>query len=325
MSLKNCQKFCLILLLPLCFSIKVKAQEMIFFTEFNDFNLGTWLGQGNISQTESGCIVYFDDPNYLYTEYRLQARQAGRGGGVFALRNGTDTIPYSLEVEDLHNTGTYALNPGVYSPNLTYDPFCTAGSPPNGPNADLTLDINAVDLLAVPAGTYTGRIRLRARRVGGGASRAQQFVNASVTVDPLSLITGIDDINFGTYDGVAASLTRNESFCIYSNFNSGSYALRPSTTTTLMGDPNSFAVVSAGSDRLRYTVRVDGPNDASAGALVNNNQQVSGLNTNQTTPYSTNCNNVDNAAIFLEFSGSDLQAAPPGTYSGVITLMVEAI
>ncbi len=105
--------------------------------------------------------------------------------------------------------------------------------------------------------------------------------------------------------------------------NTGSYTISPSSGTT-GGIAGDFAVTD-GTNFIAYTVRLNDTVDGSSGSILTNGEVSSVLSTNQTIPYSPICNNGDNAALYLEMQGADLQAAPPSNYSGTLTLTVAPI
>jgi hypothetical protein len=247
--------------------------------------------------------------------YRLRASPTT--GSQYILRNGSNNLPFSLDVTDLHAAGTQTLSPGVYSSNLLYDPYCAD----HGPNAQLTMGVSQAALYSVPSGTYTVSLNLTAQRTSSSDTAIQSGLTGTVTIPKLIRISGVNDISLGIYDGVSPSVTYNEPYCIYTN--TSAYRITPSSTTvgTAIG---SFALDSGG-NKLQYSVRVSNTANASSGTLLTNGQTSGSLAANQSTPLSLNCNNGNNAAVYLQFGGTQLQSAPPGNYSGVLNLMVSPI
>ena len=304
--------------------------EVVFLPEFSDFDFNVWNGQGNVTLSQSTCILSYSGNIFNRRDYRLRASMnapAPSPSTSYRLYNSADSnysIPFSLESRDLHaGSGFELLSADIFSNLMTYQGCYIGGS---GANAELTLSILASDMYQVPAGVYEVDMDIEARRVNGsggltGDGATQTGLRGTIEVPSLIQISGLDDIPFGSYDGVSASVTQNEEFCIYTN--TSAYTVTPSSTT-VGTNPGSFALDSNG-NRIEYTVRVDNAADASSGPLLTNGQQSSALLANQPTPLSVNCNNSDNAGVYLEFSGPELQAAPPGDYSGVLTLMVSPI
>jgi hypothetical protein len=296
-----------------------------FYEPFDDFNFGTWNGQGSASLSSTACIRA--EQGSAFADYRLKAMMTAPAPSpaspmlLYNLANSAITVPFSLELEDLHGGGQQTLSPDVFSNVMRYSWYCFA----LGPNARLTMNIRAADLYAVPAGDYSARMDLEARRVnsGGGLTgdRDQQTgLLGQITVPALVRISGIDDIALGLYDGVSAIVAANESYCIYTN--TGNYTITPSSTTG--SSPGSFALLS-GSDQVEYTVKISNSTDASSGIQLENNQSSGPLVANQGVPLSPTCSGGDNAAVHVEISGSELQGKSAGIYSGTLTLQVAPI
>ncbi|MEX1032641.1 MAG: hypothetical protein WDZ30_04725 [Cellvibrionaceae bacterium] len=305
------------LVLP-CFAPNALAY-VGFWEEFEAYN-STWDGQGIVELATSGCIVSSTANNEWTVafgggnerDYRLQI------ASPFTLNNGSFSLPVGLTVTDLHGSGTQTLQANQYSSALTYNHYCAT----QGHNAELTMTINQADLYAVPAGTYTASFSLMAQRIGGGggSDSASDTLGATLVIPQLIQVSGIDNINMGNYDGLSASVNQNEPYCIYTN--AGDYTVTPSST---VGSSAGSYALSAGADQVEYTVRVSNTSDASNGTLLDNGETSQALSANQSAPLSPSCSGSDNAAVYVEILGSELQAKPAGTYTGTLTLQVAPI
>jgi len=303
--------------------------QIQFYTSFSNFTFNTWNGQGDISQSQTGCIAYLlfgFIPVAMDYQMRVQmnspAPSPGSAYRFYNIANNSYSFPFSISVNDIHAGGAPMwLNPNQYSNTLTYEPSCSGGQ---GPNAELTMSMLAADMYGVPAGNYRASTNAQARRLSGGSpaeTATQTNLLGTITIPSLIMITKMNDIALGVYDGVSANVTYNEPFCVYTN--ASAYRITPSSTTT-GAVPTTFALAN-GANRLEYTVRVRNTTNAASGTQLNNNQQSGSFSPNQSTPLSLNCNNGNNAAVYLNFTGPQLQAAPPGNYSGTLNLMVAPI
>lgn len=317
-------------LLILCCALSAPSFSRVeIFRPFNDFVFGTWNGQGNINMSQPGCIR-----SYTGNFFNLRARNfairaqmnspAASSASPYVFYNVADnnfSFPFALEATDLLAGGTQTLTPDIFSSAFIYELFvCFFG----GNSVELNLSALASDLYTVPAGNYRVSMDIEARRLnnGGGVTGDRDRQNnllGTITIPSLVRLSNIDDINFGIYDSVSATVNQNESFCIYSN--AADYTLTPSAAITA-GTANSFGLSSVNGDVLQYTVRINNSADASTGESLTNGQTSSPMNSNLSYPFSINCNGSDNAAVFVEINGADIQAVTPGDYSGTLVLQV---
>lgn len=143
-------------------TINVTKPARASITNLNDLTIASYIpGAGNQILTDDVC-VYSSRPNGAYT---IKATGSGTGG-TFALANGSNLLPYSVNwnyggVNALTNLGL-ALQPNVTSVALfkaaTDSSTCTGTVP--GPTARLIVTILATNLDAIVDGTYTGTLTL---------------------------------------------------------------------------------------------------------------------------------------------------------------------
>ncbi|MGH1469993.1 MAG: hypothetical protein ACRBCS_02290 [Cellvibrionaceae bacterium] len=329
--LKVLIKNCLIIILMLLTFPALARVEIV--RSFNDFVFGNWNGQGNLSLSQSACIRSYTGNNFFSLrarDFALRAQMntpASSSGSPFVfyhVSNSNYSFPFVLEVSDLLSGGSQTLAPDTFSNALTYQIFlCFFG----GNNAELTVSALANDMYAVPAGDYRVSMDVEARRLnnGGGVTGdrdRQNNVLGTVTIPSLVRLSNIEDINFGVYDGVSGVVSQNESFCVYSN--ASNYTITPSTLTSA-GSPLTFGLSSAGGKILEYSVRINNSADGASGVDLTNGETSGSMSTNLPYPFSVSCRNGDNAAIFIQIQGSDIQAVSPGSYSGTLMLQVAPI
>jgi hypothetical protein len=133
-------------------------------------------------------------------------------------------------------------------------------------------------------------------------------------VSSLVRITGIDGIDFGLYDG-SGNIAENDDVCIWTNDSGAKYKV------TASGDGAAHAFnVRSGGNILPYTVRWnDTPGISGNVALTKD--VLSGVFNNANTSSST-CGGTMNANYEIRIDGDDLLAVRPGTYTGVLTLVI---
>jgi hypothetical protein len=136
-------------------------------------------------------------------------------------------------------------------------------------------------------------------------------VNLTLDIDPLIMISNLGDINLGTYSG-AGNLTGNDAFCVYRN-GAGNYNI------TMNGDgaTNAYTLSDGGTNTLAYSVDF-------------NNGGVNAMTTLTALTAQTGADTVDtdcstggdNVSVDVTVSNAALAAAPAGTYTGVLTMIV---
>ena len=133
-------------------------------------------------------------------------------------------------------------------------------------------------------------------------------------VSNLVRITGISDLNFGTYDG-NGNFSRDDDVCVWTNQTGGNYKV------LAQGDGASHAfTVSAGADPLPYAVRWNNATGTSGNSALTADT-ISGVFSGASTTSSI-CAGGDTANFQVVFSSSNLLGARPGVYTGVLTLVI---
>lgn len=158
----------------------------------------------------------------------------------------------------------------------------------------------------------TGALAATDGLVGGTSSGN---LGVSLTIASRVQITGLEDIAFGTWGGTG-DLVGASAFCVYRN-GTGVYNL---TVSSPNADASGFRATDT-TNFIGYSVRVDDDADASVGGTT----VASGMPVNALAGHGTalDCGNADNAALEVTFTQADLEAAPTGTFTDIITLLVE--
>lgn len=150
-------------------------------------------------------------------------------------------------------------------------------------------------------------------------STATSIVTA--VIPGLVRITGLDDLNMGTYDPAApGDMTASSVFCVYRNSTGGEYTL------TLEGDGGVDATtdfeIDNGTDELAYTVDFG---DDSAGTLTNYATPAAALTDQVANSVDATCSTGVQAELEVTVSDADALSARAGTYTGdlIVTVTVE--
>ncbi|MFQ5352575.1 MAG: hypothetical protein ACE5D3_05825 [Candidatus Binatia bacterium] len=142
----------------------------------------------------------------------------------------------------------------------------------------------------------------------GSTSTGTQDI--SLTIQDLVQVSGIAAIDLGTYGG-SGNASGSDTMCVYRN-GTGSY----SVTLTSANESSGAFRLNAGTDYITYSVTWD---DTSGPSAVSSSTALTGQSGDSS---SQTCNSVDNATVAVSATAAALQAAPTGSYSDVITILV---
>jgi hypothetical protein len=141
---------------------------------------------------------------------------------------------------------------------------------------------------------------------------SQGDLEITLTIDPLVQISGLTDIQLGTYTG-GADITGVDNLCVYSN--TGGYEI---TATGDGGTGSEFELNGTGHD-VPYTVEWADSAGAGTGSPMTSGTVLPGQGGTFTTP---DCGGGNNAQVIVTVNSTDLLAAPAQAYAGVLTLLV---
>ncbi len=133
----------------------------------------------------------------------------------------------------------------------------------------------------------------------------------TLDIDDLVRINNLNDINLGTFGGGAGNLTGSDAFCVYRN-GAGNYNIN----MTGSGTASAFTLASGG-NTVPYSV--DFVNGATTTAMATGTALTGQTGANTT---SETCGGADNVSINVAVANADLVAAPAGTYTGTLTMVV---
>jgi len=156
------------------------------------------------------------------------------------------------------------------------------------------------------------------------ADSSEASLDVSLSVATLFRISGIRDMNFGTYAG-SGNLTDNDDICVWTNAAAGTYRV------TARGNGGGasdylFSVAKTGdaTKTIGYTVRWNTQAGTSGNFALTNNVVTSNLS-GANTESSTCASGASATANFqVQFTEDDLLDARSGTYLGTLTLIISA-
>lgn len=172
---------------------------------------------------------------------------------------------------------------------------------------------NAITAFAA-AGLVAGSMNVSAATVDGSlglTSTGTQDVTLGIT--DLAKVTGIAAIGLGNYTGTGG-LSQSDTMCVYRN-GTGSYSV---TLTSANAAAGAFRL-NAGTNFVTYAV--DWTDNGTVGTTtgVASGTAVTGQGGDAS---SQTCGGVDNATLAVGVTEAALQAAPTGSYTDVITILV---
>jgi hypothetical protein len=138
-------------------------------------------------------------------------------------------------------------------------------------------------------------------------------LNITLTIAILARVSGIDDIDLGTWSG-SGDLAISDDICVWAS--GGGYSI------TASGDGAGGAfTLGSGDNTVEYSVKwADGGGSESGTALSSN----AALEGQTSTATSSDCDggNDPSATVAVEIAENQLAGAAGGSYSGTITLVV---
>ena len=149
------------------------------------------------------------------------------------------------------------------------------------------------------------------------ASTSTGDLTLSLSVPNLCKISGISDLSFGSYSG-SGTAAQNDNVCVYTNNASGNYKV------TAKGSGTALAFTLTNSVQIvPYTVRWNNISGTSGNIALTTNSQsgtLSGANTS-----SQNCAGGSNSNFQVLITQGSLMSVPAGTYSGILTLVIDPV
>jgi len=137
----------------------------------------------------------------------------------------------------------------------------------------------------------------------------------TITIGYLVRITDVDEIHFGTY-GFQVTIEEDDDVCIYTNDPSGDYLV----TATGDGVGSAFEISNGGATPAYVDYKVSWEDDSGTDTLISGTQSGTqeGANTSSET-----CSGGTNATVSITMTRADITSVIAGTYTGVLTLLIE--
>ena len=150
-------------------------------------------------------------------------------------------------------------------------------------------------------------------------------VNLSVTKSTVAQISGLSDITLASYILGDGNQSLNTTACVYSSTSGGNYTVLADGS----GASNAFTVVDGSAHTIAYSVVW---NSAGVGSLADSGTTLTAHTTSATlhnaATDSVTCAGSSpgpTAQINVHILGTALDAAPAGTYTGTLTLLVTPV
>ena len=147
----------------------------------------------------------------------------------------------------------------------------------------------------------------------GSSSTGDADIN--ITIPDLVRITGFADFS-ASFTG-SGDIDENDDLCVYRN-GPGNYRI----TGTGSGTASAFTITD-GSNTIAYTPSFNDQSGTTGGSALTSGTPLTAQTGADTSSQDCSSHASDNANLRVLFNEADLLAAPGGSYSGTITLVVE--
>lgn len=135
--------------------ISLTVPELILISGMADVSFGTWSGSGDLDGNEDVCIY----TNKAAGTYVVTATGDG-AANAFTVTDGSNTIAYAVAYNDVSGTtGEAALTTNVQSAQQS-GADTSSQSCGGSDNANFHVTVTEANLLAAPAGAYSGTLTL---------------------------------------------------------------------------------------------------------------------------------------------------------------------
>lgn len=299
-----------------------RSQDILAVSGIRDVNLAYPLGlKGDLSFNLSFCIVSASsdrrDAERLPYDIKIVSAEEQKGHRVYRvdLLSSADGVPILFshsDVSDTDRTSLESLNDNQWSTAVHSGQ--TKGCP-RGNNGHLKLLINIEDIISNFDGIYFNTFRLSARGGQNKSKIVEKIFNVILSVPTLLKISGLDNIDFGSYSG-SGRLFYEENFCLFSNQdeNSRNYRMTFSSGQSRSGRFYLESDMGAAIEYDAYAVH--------DGNKLLNGQPSPPFSVDRRT--SLECEGeTDNATMILIIPSNRLQSAADGVFRDTLTVTVE--
>ncbi len=284
----------------------------------------TWNGGNNRSAVRRHCAL---SNRPFFSARTIEVTAIGQGpGGAFELTGPGGTVNFIVQYRNPTGGGWVTLQPNTPSTfeSLTEAQFdiCTS-SGNNAGGQRMRIRIIDNDLESVPAGTYTGQIRLTVDAPFGAGTDTETSGRITVVSPPLmNFIRLKNNFDFGIWDGVGDETNADTSICVWTNnrVSAGGPATYQVTATTTEGAFQAISGINAPLPFSVYWANAGGVN--TIGPATELSYATPQLFT--TTNTSENCaGGTNNASMIVFFDENDLGAAAGSATAYQSTVLIE--
>lgn len=183
-------------------------------------------------------------------------------------------------------------------------------------NKNMTKRLGGAAVLALMLLTGQGAVAATQGTLG---TTSTGTVGVSLTINPVYQVTSLTDFVLGTYGGTGA-MTGNQDVCVYTNDATRSYGVRVTDSSTMSA--TGFSVQNAGATaQIPYTLRWNDATGIAGNTALAYNTRLASIDANITS--ATCATGGDSANLQISLLATDLQAAPAGSYTTTVSVLIE--
>lgn len=323
-------------ILLLAGNIQAKEKSFVNLEALPDIAFGLWsAGDGSQARTSLVCAASsnyndaFNDPPpveippAVHLPYNFRAVDRDTAGSYVlyldgdTANTGNATIQVSLSHRDIKQGAGYeVLTESIYDSHAHVGQFKNCN---NGDNSELQVSITSAELEQSRAGLFSGRMKARIRGGTDGitTSKNQNFA-VSISIANIVKVSALNDIVLGAWSGVG-NITREETFCVYSNNAAAAYTVAISSAYQDAGG-NFFLKNAAQTQSIPYTLQFIDSAVLPGGTVVSTTP-IAGTGNNAMV----NCGGADNTKLTVTINQPDLQISKTDNYDDTLILLVAPI
>lgn len=317
-------KQCFLLIVFVLATTQVSADVSI--SGLDDITINAWSGvSNNLEGSDTYCTLSCNNNCRRPRHYDVAAYTSGPtdGAGNFYLTHtgdGSTTLRVFLDwtnpVVGTFTLTNYSVTGYTAPPSSPFAPGATNCGDPNSQNT-ITMRVAEADLASALAGTYAGTLQIDVCRLNGSGTSTLEClvpVSFSVTLPELIQITQLQDFNLGVWSGLGAAQSSDD-FCVFRNGYGGF-----SITAAGSNDAGGSFRLGSGSNFVPFSVEF-----GSGGAWhpVSPSTTLSSSLTGFAGDSTRNCGGGTTHSMRVTVQESDLNNADVGSYSDVITVLVQ--
>lgn len=323
------KSFAFLLSLPLlalfCVEESMAQDRALEIETPTDYNFGTWSNSGSVSASTTTCAVSAQNvsrqDDWSSRNYKVKVKNLDTSAGFYLFLDGDSSNTGSRRIKidmyhaDLLDSGFYELLvENIYE---SQNQKGQAPGCPDGDNSSLRIDISAAELGGKVSGDYSGEFEIWIQESNSEVVSTGSFL-VLITVGGAAKvkISNLDNIDLGQYSGTGA-ITKNETFCVYSESINGAYRISLSSTNQ-DSSANFYLMDDSTGEKIPLQIYFS-DSGTGPGTTPMTANSVSALG-NSADPY---CAGIDNATVTMALSAQALEVARAGSYRSTLLLLVE--